>query len=66
MYEKIIDLATGEELLREYTAEEIAAAEAEGIKAQALIEAETQKVTEKMALFTKLGLTAEEAAVLFS
>jgi phage I-like protein len=66
MQEKIIDLATGKETLRPYTAAEIAAVEAEQTKGKTLADAEAQKAAEKTAVLTKLGLTAEEAAALLS
>jgi hypothetical protein len=64
MYEKIVDLKTGKETLREYSQEEIKAAEAEQVKAQAKLQAEAEKATAKAALLIKLGITAEEAQLL--
>jgi hypothetical protein len=55
-----------DDLVRDATPEEIAvieAREAEAIKQQAEAEA---KVTAKAALLDRLGITAEEAALLFS
>lgn len=66
LQEKIIDLATGKETLRPYTADEIAIVETEQAKANTLLEAEAQKAAEKTAVLTKLGLTADEAAALLS
>ena len=66
MYEKIIDLVTGEETLREYTAAEIAQAEAEQAKSEALASAQNEKLATKTAVLEKLGLTDEEAAALLS
>lgn len=66
MKEKIIDIVTGEESYRDYTAEEIAAVEAEIAKGKALSDAEAEKATAKAALLSKLGITAEEAKLLLS
>ena len=66
--EKIIDIETGEETLREYTAAEIAEVE----KAQADAILENEKVTAeqatkdaaRQAVLDKLGLSADEVAAL--
>lgn len=66
--EKIVDVSTGEETIRPYTTEEIAAVEA--IKAQRDAEQaerdakEAAKAAERQAVLEKLGLTAEEMAAL--
>ena len=66
--EKIVDVSTGEETIRPYTDEEIAAVEA--IKAQRDAEQaerdakEATKAAERQAVLEKLGLTAEEMAAL--
>ena len=63
---KIVNAETGEEIEREMNSQELAqwntdnAAEAEKAMAKANAEAE------KTALFAKLGITAEEAALLLS
>lgn len=62
--EKIVDITTGKITWRDYTAEEIAEAEAAQLRSQAEIEAEAAKAVEKAALLTRLGITAEEAALL--
>jgi hypothetical protein len=59
----IFDAATGEEVLRDMTAEELA--EAETGKAISEANAEAHK-NAKNALLEKLGITAEEAALLLS
>lgn len=61
----ITNCETGEEILREMTAEELA--NAEKMKADAIAQAEkdAQKTAAKKALFERLGLTEEEAKVLF-
>ncbi len=66
--EKIVNAKSGEEILREYTAEEIA--EVEKSKAQAIIENEkfvaeqTTKNAARQAVLDKLGLSADEIAAL--
>lgn len=62
--EKIIDVATGEESWRDYTPEEIATVEAEKAKTEAKQLAEADRVAARQAIFDRLGITAEEAAVL--
>jgi len=67
---KIINVETGEVIERELNAEEIAQQEideahilAAKIKAEAKIE---EQITAKAALLERLGISADEAAVLFS
>jgi hypothetical protein len=63
---RIHDLATGEVVDREMTDAEFAQAKKDD-KNAAIIEAEAEaKATAKAALFSKLGITAEEAALLLS
>jgi hypothetical protein len=63
---KIYNCETGEEIVRDATAAEIAQMEIDAANAEAKkIEAET-KATAKVALLTKLGITAEEAKLLLS
>lgn len=64
--EKIFNIETGETTFRDYTAEEIAQVEAEQEEAIAKLEAEATKAAEKAALLAKLGITAEEAALLLA
>lgn len=59
----IFDAATGEEVLRDMTPEELA--EAEAAKAAFEANAEAQN-NAKAAILAKLGITAEEAALLLS
>jgi len=62
--EKIINLATGEETVRPFTAKEIAEVEKEIAANEAsLIEAQ-KKAAEKAALLAKLGITEDEARLL--
>lgn len=62
--EKIVNLETGEITFRDYNSEEMAFVEA--AKAEALIKiAEAkEKAAARQAIFDRLGITAEEAAVL--
>ena len=62
--EKIVDIQTGKETLRNYTADEIAAVEnaIEENNAKALLAKKQEEM--KAALLEKLGITAEEAALL--
>lgn len=65
--EKIINLTTGEETYRDYTAEEIAIVEAERIKSEQLAkDLENKDLMRKSALakLVALGLTEEEIAAL--
>jgi N-acetylmuramic acid 6-phosphate (MurNAc-6-P) etherase len=64
--EKIVNVATGEETWRDYTAQEIAEVEAaQAETAERLVEAEA-KATQKAALLNRLGITEEEAKLLLS
>ena len=69
-FERIIDATTGEETIRPYTAEEIAAVEAEQAKAAAeRAERDAEQAARdaaKAELLAKLGITAEEAALLLA
>jgi hypothetical protein len=57
---------TGETTVRDFTAEELAQYEADQA-AQVIVQAEAQtKATAKADLLAKLGITAEEAALLLS
>jgi hypothetical protein len=61
---KIVDLTTGEEIVRDATAEEIAQMELDATNAVARkIEAEAQ-ATQRQAILDRLGLTADEAKLL--
>jgi hypothetical protein len=62
--EKIIDLQTGEEIIRPYTKAEIAELEAENAKAEEKLIEKAAKATARAALLKRLGITAEEAALL--
>jgi len=63
---KIVNIETGEEIERDMTQDELDAHKSseDGIKA---VQAEKlQKAQDREALLTKLGITAEEAALLLS
>ena len=62
--EKIVDIETGEETWRDYTAEEIAAVEAAQAEGLAKVEAAAEKEAAREAVLTKLGLTAEDISAL--
>lgn len=67
-YEKIIDLTTGQETIREYTADEVAAVEAEQTRVKAELDAkaaeQATKDAARQAVLDKLGLSADEIAAL--
>ena len=65
--EKIIDVSTGEETWREYTAQEIIEVEIAEIERQKLLQVEAAKATEKAAAVAKLaalGLTTDDLKAL--
>jgi hypothetical protein len=64
--EKIVDAATGEETWRDYTAAEVKEVEAAKAEAETERLAHEAKATQKAALLVKLGITADEAALLLS
>jgi len=68
--EKIVNVVTGEEIIRPYTQAEIAEYEAQAaLLAQAKAEQEllaAQRSVDKAELLSRLGITADEAALLFS
>jgi hypothetical protein len=61
---KIVNCETGEEIVRDATAEEIAQIELNSANAEARKQAEAQAAATRAALLTKLGITAEEAQLL--
>jgi hypothetical protein len=69
-FEKIVDVSTGEETIRPYTAAEVKAVEAAKTKndaEQAKRDAEeATKTAARQAVLDKLGLTTEEIAALLS
>jgi hypothetical protein len=64
--EKIINVSTGEETIRPYTAEEIAEVEAERVKIAARQKELQDKETARLAVLEKLNITQEEAKLLLS
>lgn len=63
--ERIVNVETGEEILQDYNAEQLAELEkAQAEAAQKQAEAES-KEAERQAVLTKLGLTADEAKLIF-
>jgi len=66
--EKIVDLITGEETIRPFTAAETAAVEAERAKfeaeAKAIAKEQATKDAARQAVLDKLGLSADEVAAL--
>jgi hypothetical protein len=63
---KIIDCATGEELERELTAEELKQEAKDALIAKAQAEEKAALEAKKQEVFAKLGLTAEEVATLLA
>lgn len=61
-----INCETGEQVEREATAEELAKAEAGKATAEAEAQAKAEAAAAKVALLSKLGITEEEAKLLFS
>jgi hypothetical protein len=61
---KIIDTETGEEIIRDMNAEELAQLEADKAEAQARESAAAQKAADRAALLTQLGITEEQAKLL--
>jgi hypothetical protein len=60
----IFNLETGEEVTRDMNAEELAQYEADNTKMNSEIDSSNEAATAKAALLTRLGITAEEAALL--
>ena len=68
--EKIVDVSTGEETLREYSTEEIAELKAEQKKIDEKIALKKAEIDNRQmnrsAILTKLGITDDEAKLLLS
>jgi hypothetical protein len=66
--EKIIDITTGKETIRPYTAKEVAEVEANieatRIEQEAKADAKSEKDAARQAILDKLGLSADEAALI--
>ena len=63
--EKIVNIVTGEESFRDYTAEEIAQVEAAQVEAEQRLSEIAEKEKARTAIFEKLGLSTEEIEILF-
>lgn len=63
---KIVNVSTGEEIVRDATAAEIKVIEADAAASIAARAAAEAKEAAKNAVLTKLGLTAEEVAALLA
>ena len=61
---KIVNCETGEEIVRDATAEEIAQREIDAENAQAKKQAKAQAVAQRQAILDRLGLTADEAKLI--
>jgi hypothetical protein len=61
---KIVNVQTGEEIVRDATAEEIAQMEIDTAEAQARKAEAAAKANARQAILDRLGLTADEAAIL--
>ena len=64
--EKIINITTGEEIIRPYTTKEIAEVKKEIADLEAKAMLNREKATEKAALLERLGMTDDEAKLLLS
>jgi hypothetical protein len=63
---KIVNVETGEEIEREMTADELAVYKSDKAAHEAAVAEMEKKTVNREALLTKLGITAEEAALLLS
>jgi hypothetical protein len=61
---KVVNVETGEEIVRDATAEEIIQLEIDAANAEAKKAEAQAKAAEKQALLDKLGITADEAKLL--
>ena len=62
----IVNAQTGEQIVREYNDDELVQQEIDVAAQKARIAAEAKAATDKAALLTKLGITADEAKLLLS
>lgn len=60
------NIKTGKRIERDFTADEIAQLETDNAEISARLQSEVAKSAAKQAILTKLGLTADEAALLLS
>lgn len=63
---KIVNVETGEEIVRDANAEELAQIEADKAETIAFQTAKAEKAAEKAAILTQLGITEEQAKLLLS
>ena len=63
---KIVNASTGEEIVKDANAKELAQIEIDDANEKARLAANKKQETAKAALLSKLGITAEEAALLLS
>jgi len=63
---KIVNAETGEEVIRDMNAQELAELETDKAAAVAKATAEAEKAANKSALLTRLGITEDEAKLLLS
>jgi hypothetical protein len=63
---KIVNCETGEEIVRDANTQELAQMEIDAANVKTREAEATAKATAKAALLSKLGITAEEAALLLS
>jgi hypothetical protein len=63
--EKIVNIQTGEETIREFTAQEIAEREASDIELAKARKFQEDQALKRAEIIARLGLTEEEAAILF-
>jgi hypothetical protein len=61
---KIVNCETGEEIIRDANADELAQMEIDAASALARKTAEVEKETQRQAILDRLGLTADEAKLL--
>lgn len=63
---KLVDASTGEEIVRDMNADELAQLEIDKAMVKAESDALAAKAAQKAALLEKLGITADEAKLLLS
>jgi hypothetical protein len=61
---KIVNCTTGEEIVRDANAEEIAQMELDAANVEAKKQAEAQAAAQRQAILSRLGITEEEARIL--
>jgi hypothetical protein len=62
----LVNAATGEEIVRDYTPDELVQQTIDVATQKAKVEAEAQAALDKTALLAKLGISADEAKLLLS